>query len=74
MLSLNEGVVLIGSGSESVCFGSGEDDEGLLSAEEEEDKDDSLLSGLKIQGLLYSGEGVLSPVLGFWNKGLAVLS
>lgn len=70
---MNEGVVLNGSACESVCFGSGEDDEGLLSAEEE-DKDDSLLSGLKIQGLLCSGEGVLSPVLGFWKEGLAVLS
>lgn len=47
-LSLNKGVVLIGSASECVCFGSGEDDEGLLSAEEEEDKDDSLPCALKL--------------------------
>lgn len=46
-LSENEGVILLGSASKCVCFGSGDDGERLLSAEEE-DKDDSLPSGLRV--------------------------
>lgn len=68
-------MILLGSASEQACLRPGDEGERLVSTGDE-DKDDTLPSGLRVEELLCPGEGVLSlrSALRTSDDGLAALS